>query len=105
MNILLVFLTISALAILALNALAISKNSRPERKGYFVWGIISTILALIPLVIAIVMGLGNRDALDDYNYMPFVLFMSLFFTPAGLMLALIAIFEPPDDTDTVQSSR
>lgn len=103
MSILLVFLTISALAILVLNALAIRRHTRPGRRGYFVWGIVSTLLALVPLAIAIAMDLGDWDALDYFNFMPFVLFMCLFFIPAALMSALIGIYEPPDDV--VKPSR
>lgn len=95
MSIFLVFMTVSALAILGLNVAGIITH---KRISFFLGGIGCEILALIPLVIAMVLGLGHRAAMDPNNFMPFVLFMALFFIPAGLLSALIGIYEPAEDT-------
>ncbi len=94
-NILLVFLTISAFVLIGLNIAGIVTR---VRIGFFIGGIICEILALIPLIITIVLGEGSRDMTDDNNFLPFTLFMALFFIPAGLMSALIGIYERPEDT-------
>jgi hypothetical protein len=88
-DILLVFLTISALVLIGLNIAGIITR---VKIAFFIGGIACELLALIPLVIAIALRMGNRDMTDDNNFLPFVLFMSLFFIPAGMMSALIGIY-------------
>ena len=97
-SIFVVFLFFSALAILGLNLAALMVGRRRNRRGYFVWGIVSCILALIPTLVAMGLRLTDDPQTDPYNFLPFVYFMNLFFVPAALLSALIGIYEPAEDT-------
>jgi amino acid transporter len=97
-SIFVVFLFFSALSILGLNLTALMVGRRRDRRGYFVWGIVSCVLALIPTFLAMILGWAGDPQTDPNNFLPFVYFMNLFFVPAALLSALIGIYEPAEDT-------
>ncbi len=92
----LVFLLVSALILALVNALAMRTQPR-HRRGYFFWGAMCQVLALLFIIGAILVGWQYEPARGNNNAMPFVYFVCLFFMPAGLVLLLVGIFEPSDE--------
>lgn len=92
----LVFLLVSALILMLVNLLAMRTQPR-HRRGYFFWGAMCQVLALLFIIGAILVGWQYEPATGNNNAMPFVYFVCLFFMPAGLVLLFIGIFEPPDE--------
>ncbi len=90
------FLLISALISMLVNLLAMRTQPR-DRRGYFFWGAMCQVLAVIALTIAIIFGLQYESRISDGNFLPFVYFICVFFMPAGIVSLLIGIFEPPDE--------
>ncbi len=90
------FLLISAVISMLVNLLAMRTQPR-DRRGYFFWGAMCQVFAVIALTIAIIFGLQYESRISDGNFLPFVYFICVFFMPAGIVSLLIGIFEPPDE--------